>query len=65
MEFKLGGEKCVRSEIEDDHQLVFTFVRGDGKRHRHNQRGLLNRRVNRNHTSIVIVVLIWYFIISL
>lgn len=35
IEYKLIGGKYVyvRSEIEDDHQLVFTFVRGDGNRH--------------------------------
>lgn len=32
VEFKLIGDKCVRSEIEDGHQVVFTFVRGDGNR---------------------------------
>ena len=33
IEYKLIGGKYVRSEIEDGHQLVFTFVRGDGNRH--------------------------------
>lgn len=33
VEFKLIGDKYVRSEIEDGHQVVFTFVRGDGDRH--------------------------------
>ena len=32
VEFKLIGDKCVRSEIKDRHQVVFTFVRGDGNR---------------------------------
>ena len=32
VEFKLIGGKYVRSEIEDGHQLVFNFVRGDGNR---------------------------------
>ena len=32
VEFKLIGDKYVRSEIEDGHQVVFTFVRGDGNR---------------------------------
>ena len=32
VEFKLIGDKCVRSEIKDGHQVVFTFVRGDGNR---------------------------------
>ena len=31
--YKLIGGKYVRSEIEDDHQLVFIFVCGDGNRH--------------------------------
>ena len=30
VEVKLIGDKCVRSEIEDRHQVVFMFVRGDG-----------------------------------
>ena len=32
VEFKLIGDKYVRSEIKDGHQVVFTFVRGDGNR---------------------------------
>lgn len=32
VEFKLIGNKCMRSEIEDGHQVVFMFVRGDGNR---------------------------------
>lgn len=32
IEYKLIGGKYVKSEIEDGHQLVFTFVRGDGNR---------------------------------
>ena len=30
VEFKLIGDKYVRSEIEDGYQVIFTFVRGDG-----------------------------------
>jgi len=32
VKFKLIGHKYVRSEIEDRHQVIFTFVRGDGNR---------------------------------
>lgn len=32
VEFKSIGDKYVRSEIKDGHQVVFTFVRGDGNR---------------------------------
>ena len=32
VEFKLIGDKYVRSEIVDGYQVDFTFVRGDGKR---------------------------------
>ncbi|PFX24307.1 hypothetical protein AWC38_SpisGene11080 [Stylophora pistillata] len=35
IEYKLIGGKYVRSEIEDDRQLVFTFVCGDGNRHQY------------------------------
>ena len=32
VEFKSTGDKYLRSEIEDGHQVVFTFVHGDGNR---------------------------------
>ena len=32
-EFKVIGGKYIKSEIEDNFYLVFTFVRGDGNRH--------------------------------
>ena len=32
VEFKLIGDKYIRSEIDDGHQVVFTFVRGDSNR---------------------------------
>lgn len=32
VKFKLIGHKYVTSEIEDGHQVIFTFVRGDGNR---------------------------------
>lgn len=41
LEYKLIGGKYVRSEIEDGHQLVFTFVRGDGNRCQYLTRGSL------------------------
>ena len=31
-EFKLIGDQYITSEIEDGHQVVFTFVRGDSNR---------------------------------
>ena len=32
LEFKVFGDKYVKSEIEDGHEVVITFVRGDGNR---------------------------------
>lgn len=32
VEFKLIGDKYIRSEIDGGHQVVFTFVRGDSNR---------------------------------
>lgn len=32
-EFKVIGGKYIKSEIEDNFYLAFTFVRGDGNRH--------------------------------
>ena len=32
VEYKYIGAKCIKSEIEDSHMLVFTFVRGDGNK---------------------------------
>ena len=29
-EYKVVGKQYVKSEIEDNSQVVFTFVRGDG-----------------------------------
>ena len=40
IEYKLIGGKYVRSEIEDGHQLVFRFVRGDGNRRQYMTRSL-------------------------
>ena len=37
-EFKLIGDKCIRSEIEDSLIVVFTFVRGDGNNHNYIQK---------------------------
>ena len=35
VEYKLIGDKYVRSEIEDGYQVVFTFVRRDGNKHQY------------------------------
>jgi len=32
VEYKCIGAKYIKSEIEDSHMLVFTFVRGDGNK---------------------------------